>query len=171
MPADILEVAQSYARLGLSIIPIKPDGTKSPALDSWKPYQDHRASDEELRAWFGNGHAYGIAVICGAVSGNLEVWDFDSSEAWEQFYGTYGPTLEEAGAAIARTPSGGAHVYLFRKEAGPNRKIARTEDGKKTLIEVRGEGGYALMPGSPVECHPSGKSYEWLRPLKGPAHG
>ena len=28
------------------------------------------------------------------------------------------------------------------------------DDGKKALIETRGEGGYAIAPSSPVECHP-----------------
>ena len=30
---------------------------------------------------------------------------------------------------------------------------------KKTLIETRGEGGYALIPPSPPECHPAHREY------------
>src|SRR5207237_857955 len=31
-----------------------------------------------------------------------------------------------------------------------------------TLIETRGEGGYALAPGSPAACHPSGRTYDHI---------
>ncbi len=42
------EAAQEYTRAGLSVIPIKGDGSKEPALLTWKPYQTRTATEQEL---------------------------------------------------------------------------------------------------------------------------
>jgi Bifunctional DNA primase/polymerase, N-terminal len=73
---------------------------------------------------------------------------------------------------MVRTPrdSAGYHVW-FRCSAVPtagNMKLAQEpytdpETGKihrRTLIETRGEGGYALAPGSPAACHETGRTYD-----------
>ena len=81
---------------------------------------------------------------------------------------------------LAATGGGGRHLYyrtcavpgntklasrLVPAEAG--RKGAVLRDGQwtlvETLIETRGEGGYAIIPPSPAACHPSGRPYEYLR--------
>jgi hypothetical protein len=163
-----LEAAQRYVRLGLSVIPIRADGSKAPAVDSWKEFMGRRPTQGELLHWYGNGHQYGIGIICGEASGQLEVMDFDSGaayEAWRVEVLTANPAALD-GLGCVRTPSGGHHLYLFRTIAGPCRKLARTSAGK-TLVEVKGEGGYVIAPGSPGACHPSGKCYEWERPLTG----
>ena len=163
-----LEAAQRYTRLGLSVIPIRPDGSKAPAVPTWKEYMRHRPEEAELQHWFGNGHLFGVGIICGDVSGRLEVLDFDSASAYEAWQAAVLAQRQNAleGVGCVRTPSGGHHLYLFRTLAGPCRKLARNVQGK-TLVEVKGEGGYVLAPGSPPACHPSGKTYEWERPLTG----
>lgn len=157
-----LEAARAYVRAGLSVIPVKPDGTKSPALDTWREFRERKPTDAELNAWFGNGHQHGIALVCGPVSRNLEVLDFDSAEVWESWkrhlLAVHPRALD--GVPVVRTPGGGRHLYLFRKVVGPNRKVARDRTGK-TLIEVRGDGGYVLAPGTPCQCHRTRRSYEW----------
>ncbi|HUE71267.1 MAG TPA: bifunctional DNA primase/polymerase [Pirellulaceae bacterium] len=168
--SQLLPVAESYAKAGLSVIPIKPDGTKAPAVAKWKPYQRRRATGKELRAWFGQSakSPNGIAVVCGSVSGNLEVVDVDAPEL--------GPSLMAAIKSQSRglvkrlsqvaTPSGGLHLYYRCKTIEGNQKLAmRAADsngrtGKKTLIETRGEGGYVVAPGSPANCHSLGKPYK-----------
>lgn len=159
-----LEAARRYVAAGLSVIPIRPDGSKAPAVP-WKPYQDRLATPEEIDHWFGNGHVYGIAIVCGHASRNLEVMDFDDETAWESFRSRI-KDEDLAGIPCVRTPSGGRHLYLFRESAGPNRKLAKSPTGK-TLIEIRGEGGYVLAPGCPAECHPSGRTYEFEVGLPG----
>lgn len=73
---DILTAALAWAESGFSIIPIRADGSKAPAVKSWKPYQQERADEDDLRQWFAQGNA-GVAVIGGGISRNLEVVDFD----------------------------------------------------------------------------------------------
>jgi hypothetical protein len=163
-----LEWALHYRSHGLSIIPIRPDGSKAPALDAWQELQRRPPTDAEVREWFGNG--CGIAVVCGTVSRNLEVLDFDSPEVWERWRQAVTQVNPQALAdlPLVRTPSGGRHLYLFREVAGPCRKVAKDRTGKKTLVEVKGEGGYVLMPGCPPACHPQGALYEWEQALGGP---
>lgn len=160
------ETAISYVQAGLSVIPIKPDGSKSPALP-WNQFRNRLPTNEEIQQWFGYDSAYGIAVICGKVSGNLVVLDFESQAAYDHWLETAGLISREFGFRpeqwpIASTPGGGVHVYYRSREpVKGNRKLAMTADGG-TLIETRGEGGYVLAPGSPGECHPSGLAYQWL---------
>src|SRR5690348_2509009 len=73
------EAAYYYISLGLSVIPIRLDGSKKPFLKEWKPYQSEIANDDDLESWF-NPYAdtYGIGIVCGEVSGNLEVIDIES---------------------------------------------------------------------------------------------
>lgn len=161
-----LDCARRYLAAGFSVIPIKPDGSKSPA-EKWKEFQKRLPTDQELSHWFGNGHAYGLAIVCGSVSGNLEVIDFDSKEAfelWSELVESECPGLLENIPRV-RTPSGGVHVYLRRGGAVVgNRKLALDAAGR-VLIETRGQGGYVLAPGCPSSCHPDGKEYVWERPL------
>ncbi len=65
---------------GLSIIPIKTDGSKAPALTAWKQFEQRQATDAELQTWFGNGQRPSIAIIGGLVSGGLEILDHDAPE-------------------------------------------------------------------------------------------
>ncbi len=81
----VLQIAREYVANGLSIIPIKTDGSKSPSIPSWKPFQERKPTDEELQTWFGNGSNNGIAIICGSVSGNIEVPDFDDPSLIDPF--------------------------------------------------------------------------------------
>jgi hypothetical protein len=165
MTTTTLEIARRYVAAGLSVIPIRPDGSKAPAVPSWNQYRERRPTPQELEQWFGNGHLHGIGLVCGRISRNLEVLDFDSETAWEEWRARVGEK-ELAGIPRVHTPAGGHHLYLFRETAGPNRKLAKDPSGK-TLIEVKGEGGYVLAPGCPPECHPSGRTYEFEVSLPG----
>ncbi|MDK7160693.1 hypothetical protein QP415_12650, partial [Pauljensenia sp. UMB3104] len=42
----------------------------------WKPYTQHRATSRQADQWF-TGEQHGIAVICGAVSGNLTMIELE----------------------------------------------------------------------------------------------
>ena len=70
----------------LSVIPIKTDGTKAPAMRGpWKPYQEVIAIPEEIATMFGRG-AVGVAIVGGAVSNNLAILDVDNLDLWEPFW-------------------------------------------------------------------------------------
>jgi hypothetical protein len=148
---------------GLSLIPVKTDGSKAAALPSWKIYQKRLPNDSELRQWFGNGARPGIAIIGGKVSGNLEVIDFDAPELiseWRRLVEDSAPRLL-AQMPQVETPSGGLHVFYRCAEITGNSKLAMKADGH-TLIETRGEGGYVIAAGSPATVHHSGKLYKLI---------
>lgn len=75
---NTLEVARAYIAQGLSVIPVKADGSKAPKLAGWREFATRRATDEELVGWFSNRiQPAGIGLVCGAASGNLVVLDFE----------------------------------------------------------------------------------------------
>lgn len=180
-PTDngVAESAIQLASAGLSVLPIACDGTKKPPVgQSWKQLQEQIASPNEIRRMF-RGQK-GIGIICGAVSGNLETLDIDAPELVEPFEAAVSelaPGLLERLNVVAspRDNWGGRHYrYRIPGPVAGNTKLAETElrpkfqsdgtpeidlkTGKQrlaphTLIETRGEGGYAIAPGSPAECH------------------
>ena len=126
-----------------------PEGAKWPK-GRWKQYQSRIASDAELLQAF-RRNAPNLCMICGAVSGNLEVLDFD-------FAGDYDAFVEVCGTGYLRdiidscyleqSPRGGNHLYYRCDEpVSGNTKLARNAAGIAT-IETRGEGGLIL-------CYPS----------------
>jgi hypothetical protein len=73
-----LDIARAYRNAGISVIPIKRDGSKAPACSAWLPYQTRLATDADLHKWFGGSKPAGIGTVGGAVSGGLEQMDFDT---------------------------------------------------------------------------------------------
>ncbi|HEX9929315.1 MAG TPA: phage/plasmid primase, P4 family [Pyrinomonadaceae bacterium] len=167
--STVFEAATFYVKAGLSIFPIRADGSKAPAIKEWKPYQNRLASEAELRQWFGSGN--GLAIVAGKVSGNLEILDHDAPELyepWRELVDETAPGLLDR-LTIVQTPSGGYHLYYRCQTIEGNKKLAEkpstNKNGKPnrdTLIETRGEGGYALVPPSPPACHEENKPYVLL---------
>lgn len=143
--------ASSYAHAGLSVIPTTAD--KRPAC-AWKTFTERIMSDRELEANF--ARAEGLGIVCGKVSGNLELLDFDDGgSAFEPWFCSIPEYLAKR-LVVEQSPSGGKHVYYRVAEghAVPgNRKLAMKADGH-VLVETRGEGGF-------VKCAPS-KGYELM---------
>jgi Bifunctional DNA primase/polymerase, N-terminal/Domain of unknown function (DUF927) len=168
----ILDVALALLRAGLSVIPIRADGSKAPVVQ-WEPYKFERASEDQAKAWWSDGQ-YGIAVVCGAVSGNAECIDIDRGALvtpWSDLVESQAPGLTARLCGI-RTPRDGSGCHVWYRcpsvTIPGSDKLARErginpDTGKErldTLIETRGEGGYALAPGSPPACHETGRPYE-----------
>jgi hypothetical protein len=163
--------AREALKNGISVVPIRADGTKQPALASWREYQRRQASREEVDHWFRSG-VLGIAFITGSVSGNLEALDFDDGRIFEAWLSRM--QQDQAMAALythlsrgylESTPAGGRHLLYRCDKAEGNKKLAARSDGDKreTLIETRGEGGLIIVAPSHGLVHPSGKSYILLR--------
>ncbi|MCX6279019.1 MAG: hypothetical protein NT004_13135 [Bacteroidetes bacterium] len=70
---SIIDTAEEYLLANLSVIPVSKDKR---ATIKWEQYQRIPIEINECSRIFSN--AYGIAIISGAVSGGLEVLDFDS---------------------------------------------------------------------------------------------
>ncbi len=192
------DFAMCYLKGGVSLIPIALDGQKGPASallprepdpdtggykPTWNPFKERFATEDEARRWWSNGHPAGLAAVCGALSGGLELIDFDKFvdeifPRWREMVEEACPGLLERVCIIAspRNPSG-LHVW-FRCpsiETPGNQKLAELSEEEKriekeaadrerrkreyTIIETRGEGGYGLVPGCPAACHSSGRLY------------
>jgi hypothetical protein len=161
---EVIEIAQRYAAAGLSVVPIRADGTKAPAVSRWQEWQQRIATPDEIGQSFSG--RVGIAIVGGKVSGNLECLDIDLPDLVEPFEAAVrelAPGLLERLPTVAtpRNDYGGRHYrYRLAGDVAGNQKLAQSRDGKATWIETRGEGGYAIAPGSPGECHETGLPYK-----------
>lgn len=161
-------------------IPIRDDGTKAPALPTWKQYQYRMPTEEEVRRWFANPR-HGLALLGGTISGNLECLDFDEPGLLHRFaercqQAGLGGVLTRIGNGFTEeTPRGGHHL-VYRVDGGPvpgNKKLAErpvteaelaeSDDKRKTLIETRGEGGYFVAAPTNGWVHPTGRPWQLLR--------
>lgn len=153
----VKDAALQYLKLGFSVIPIQK-GEKKPEGDTWKEFQTRIASKEEVNKWFSNTD-HQLAIVCGKVSGNLFVIDFDG-EGWNELCEEFLNKFPEfvAGRAV-RTGSNKLHLWGMCPELPTNvtRKF-RTFKGKGE-IELRANGHYVLVPPS---IHPSGGSYSFI---------
>jgi len=178
--SDYIGIAKKYVDNGFSVIPLKLDGSKSPT-ESWKPFQQRLANDQEMNTWFGNGQPRGLAIVTGSISDNLIVIDFDH-DAEQQFARFWGdaevrlPGITNKLLVMA-TPRPGRQVW-FRQTSPPagNQVLANSEpvptgehdaDGQPiskphVLIETRASGGYVAAPGSHPSVHRMGKPYQLI---------
>lgn len=172
MSKSPLESAFEYIGYGLSVLPVKTDGTKAPAVLEWKEFQSRRPTAQEVGALFSRD--VGIAILGGKVSGNLEIIDFDVTEDGYLAFDDWFRVLSEHTQRVVRsmpkvrTAGGGVHIYYRSSLVEGNKKLAQTYkevEGKKhpeikTIIETRGEGGYVIAPGSPPETHETLNTYD-----------
>lgn len=154
MKTNLQELIQFYLGQNLNIIPIK-FGEKTPLIE-WNKYQKEKVATEELQKWFSGDVGINLAVVCGQISGNLVVVDFDDPKAYKKLFG--GIDRETLVVKTGR----GLHVY-FRTDY-PINSFAINIPGLGR-IDAKGEGGYVLAPPS---VHPNGKTYEFVsqRPIK-----
>ena len=138
-----LETVLKYYRKGLSIIPLKK-GEKKPSL-KWEEFQKHRATEDELKQWFRNDSNFGI--ICGSVSQNLVVFDFDEAESVNFVFSDFSKVKERT--MVVRTGKG-YHIYFRTSKPVPSSKRVHLH------LDIQSEGKYVVGPGS---LHPSGAIY------------
>jgi len=152
---------------GVSLIPVRDkqigDYPAKTPYRGWKQYQFTQLPLSELWNQLEQYKTTAVAIICGKVSGNLEIIDIDVKYkpgidavlflAIESLY----PELFKR-LRIHGTPSGGYHL-LYRVTDGEipgNKKLAgrpRSENdppkpANLNFLETRGEGGYAVAPPS-----------------------
>lgn len=73
---DLLAAALAWHNAGCAVIPVRPDGTKAPAVP-WRDHQHTRPTPEQLHTWFTSGTFDGLGIITGAVSGGLEMLELE----------------------------------------------------------------------------------------------
>jgi hypothetical protein len=133
--------ALEYLELGWSVIPIR-HRDKRPAI-RWQEFQQRRASQSEVRAWFRERPDNNVGIVTGAISG-LVVLDIDPGHGGEdslaRLLREHGPLPQ---TVEARTGGGGRHVY-FAHPGG----VVRNKVGLAPGIDVRGDGGCVVAPPS-----------------------
>lgn len=151
--SDFHQAAHFYARLGWRVFPVIPR-QKTPAIKEWQ----HRATaePETINVWW-RARAMNIGLACGPESG-IVVIDVDQHDAdgratlvvKAKRFGAL-PTAPEQ-----RTGSGGGQLF-FRY---PPQGTIRNSAGKLGPgLDVRGVGGYVVLPPS---IHPCGEPYRWI---------
>ena len=157
---SILHLAMEYVAAGISIVPTRTDGSKRPLLSSWQRYQKRLPTMAELVSWFGKPGPAAAQVVCGAVSGGLEVLDFDHDV--EAVFPAWSEMVDEVlcWCPIVETPSGGYHVFYRCCEISKSTDIATSTDGKKR-VETKGEGGLIVACISDESVHP--KRYPYVQ--------
>jgi Bifunctional DNA primase/polymerase, N-terminal len=148
----MIEIAKKYYDLGFSCIPV--NAKKEPANDVKGFTESMQIPDKQFK------NAYGIAIVCGKFSRNLEVLDIDTKydltgtlyQDFKRAINAADPNLLKK-LVVEQTPTGGYH-FIFRCSPNlKNLKLARrptTEEERKkspnakvnVLLETRGEGGY-----------------------------
>jgi hypothetical protein len=165
--ADPTEWARMYRGCGLQVVPaMSPRENKQqwkrPALPKWRALEHELTPDFSFERWYGdNGEyarRYNMGLITGACSGGVFVVDLDlhknpAAQAW--WYEMLDLQQGAGDLETAEQATGGGGVQLFfRAPANWTPPTCKTSIG----VDIRGQGGFAMMPPS---MHESGKNYRW----------
>lgn len=154
--------ASALAEIGISVIPVKKDGSKLPGI-KWKEFQQRIMNQDEINHHFAD--CGGVIAITGAIS-NLLCIDFDldkqlpTDDFWGEFCKDIPDELKER-MLINNTRSGGYHMWIRTDYEDKSRKIAHRpltipeihtrylsmiEQGANEVVASR------MILNKPVEC-------------------
>ncbi len=160
--STVSKAALALFDAGIITIPIALDGSKRP-IGMWGQFAEEPPTRSQVELMFKK--MCGLAVLCGPVSGGIECIDFDQPGYYtnfEELVNDIAPGLIDKLVRIETPRGDGFHLYYRTDATQGNQKLAHLMiDGKKqTAIETRGKGGYAIIPPSPPEAHPTKRSYK-----------
>lgn len=140
----VIAGARDLLAHGYSVLPIRGDGTKAPALRDWKHLQSRRPTTAELDDWF-SADVHDLGVVQGAVSGNAELTELEGRAthllpdlkalAHDTGLGDLWDTVTTGW--VEMSPSGGLHFH-YRLTDGPvpgNTKLARRPSTPEELAQ------------------------------------
>lgn len=133
---------------GFSVLPLKP-GSKQRLL-SGTHFQEWLPCDHHLQRWFCTAPSNGIAVVAGAISGNLVILDFDEFGVYQVWHALMPVAHDLPCVRTAR----GVHVYVRCQTLPPS--------GEGEFQGMRF--GQILASGAitaPPSLHPTGHQYAW----------
>ncbi|MCZ4563555.1 bifunctional DNA primase/polymerase [Rhodococcus sp. IEGM 1401] len=167
------DVLMGYAKRGWSIFPChsiaqgkcscnKPD-CASPGKHPRTTHgvKDASTDPAQIAAWHRAYPSANWAVACGPVS-NLFVVDVDRKSGGYDSWSAWTRDNPVPDTLTALTGGGGRHFYFEH----PGALEVGNKVGWLTGVDVRGEGGYVLLPPS---NHLSGGTYSWRNPDEKPA--
>jgi hypothetical protein len=198
-----LEIARLFNKAGFNVIPLMVGRNKAPACN-WGQYGDISDGKGDYTSnklqnfhetilnigWWSNPNKpHGIAVICGATSRGLCIFDIEFPEIVAVFIEEVEkrmpgllaklPQIETPGKHFNQP---GRHFYCLVAGGARQRKLAMLtpevaaeyglDPKHPTLIEIKSRGGYVATIGNLAECHHSGRLYKhvegtpppWLAP-------
>lgn len=146
---ELLTAALKYASYGWHIFPCKID--KSPLTKTG--FKEATNDPEQIKKWWSENPNASIGCACGPASG-IWILDIDIPDGpanLESLIKDNGPLPE----TMEQTTGSGGKQFFFNYN-GTKIKNSAGKIGKD--LDVRGFGGYCLLPPSP---HPSGNPYKW----------
>lgn len=172
-----LNAALTWYDQGFCVMPARHDGSKRPVFE-WKKAMGRRPKRSTVESWHTEDPRRGVGLICGKVSGNLEMTelegDFTSSGQLDKLRLecdarniTWLWDLLTLDGYAEWTANGGVHtLYRISDHGIPgNTKLATDATGKITYAETRGEGGFVIVaPTTGMDCghggtHPEGDTW------------
>jgi hypothetical protein len=145
----MIRTAITLARRGVAVFPCRPRDKRPATVNGLK---DATTDASLIRQWWRTNPDYNVAIATGAISRifAIDVDGLDAEFELRKLEGEHGALPSSIEVITAR----GRHIY-FQWPAQPIRNSAsKIAPG----IDVRGDGGYVLVPPS---VHPSGKKYAW----------
>jgi hypothetical protein len=134
MPNMRAAAAELHAA-GFCVLPVKSNGTKQPDV-RWLPYKVSRSTPDEHDRWFGDGRRTGIGVVYGAVSGGVELLEFEGRAIEEGILDEVTDIMVASGLGdvwdaittgwVDQSPSGGLHfrARVIGEDVRGNTKLA-----------------------------------------------
>src|SRR5215831_2560757 len=155
-PPTELDAALEYVRKGLPVFPCSPLDKKPLTPHGFK---DATTDEAQIRAWWGRWPNAMIAAPTGPASGAWvldpdvdPVKQLDGIAILNQLVAQHRP-LPQTLTSI--TPRGGKHLFFAWD---PNFDIRNSESKVGPGIDVRGNGGYVILPPS---RNGTGGAYQW----------
>jgi hypothetical protein len=149
-----LDAALALARLGLPVFPIRHGGKAPPLVTNWP--QKATFDEETVRSWWGEDGVFGEANI-GVHCVGLLVVDVDVKSGGDDAYAKLDMLEGFSDTLVARTPSGGRHVYYRLPEGHPG--VPNSVGQLGSGLDIRSTSGYVVAPGSTTEAG----EYVWDR--------
>lgn len=164
------EWAALYRRHGLQVVPAHSPDPRNPAfqwkrprLPDWKQLQEDIVPELTFARWYGKDGEHAsraqMGILTGHCSGNVGVVDLDTHSKpaaalwWRGLLDTHNNGIEPE--TCEQTTGGGGRQLLFVFPSDFVIPTIKTSLG----VDIRGQGGFAVMPPS---LHDSGSSYSWV---------
>lgn len=158
------EAALAYAKAGWYVLPTDPSDIKNPGSVVHGHWQDQSTRDrEQIRAWWHDNHAYGIALHVGrsgAVAFDLDLDDLDAIT--RAVRPDIAEALRSASAIQGSRRHGDRGHYLYAAASGES--FGNGAGSFRRWGQVRGRNGVIIAAPTPhPDSETKGGLYQWKR--------
>lgn len=155
------EQASEYARLGVPVFPVEERGKRPRTRNGFK---DATTRQHQIAEWW-LVEGWGQSNIAAPTGIAFDVIDVDGPRGCDALArsGRWGELMEQAIGVVSTPRRGGLHIYV--PPSGRRNEQSRLDGVEMPGVDVRGIGGYVLLPGSVTDEHGPGREYVWAQPL------